>query len=290
MNINHEQSTKPQRRALDTQTKHLKTMAAYSQEEGSTAKTCDAQWSDARAQSMLEMLPKELLDVITESLDNVSRICLACTSPYLRDSILIRRLKLVQCEKWLLMCRFQRDSKEHQPSTLACNRCKTKHPLSRFVASESKQIWKGKRIDNARAFGDPIERYCWRQTMSTFWINRCSSHDSNPRRWFQRMELTCLHCRSLVTSLDGKPISCTACTCITCPVVRTPRYVRYGPPLWSTYLPVSVSLSRDRKGHLWINEQCGTREWKPFLVENGEEGPWTIQEDILQNLQGLKSS
>jgi len=239
---------------------------------------------------MLEMLPKELLDVITESLDNVSRICLACTSPYLRDSILIRRLKLVQCEKWLLMCCFEQDSKEHQPSTLACNLCKTKHPLSRFVASESEQIWKGRRIDNARAFGDPIERYCWRQRMSTFWINRCSSHDSNPRRWVQRMELTCLHCRSLVTSLDGKPISCTACTCITCPVVRTPRYVRNGPPLWSTYLPVSVSLSRDRKGHLWINEQCGTRKWKPFLVENGEEGPWTIQEDILQNLQGLKSS
>ena len=229
------------------------------------------------AEGTLESLPAELLHIILESLDALSMLCLASTSTRLRDVIATKTFILTKCESWLFLCRLEEGSKDRQMTRLTCNYCKTTHPPEKFVASRIEQAWQNRKIDNARVFQSPLQRYCWKTPLRTSWMSPYRRYNVEPRLWVQRTEFTCLHCRSLVGTNDRRATGCWSCRCNTCPRTRLPTYLRYGPPIRKALLPTIVSLERDKTNHLWIKESCGRFMWKSFLVEEEPSGPWTVQ-------------
>ena len=59
--------------------------------------------------SILQRLPIKLLLLILNNLDDVSKICLKCTSRYMYSVISVDIKKLSKCSEWLVMTRFEED-------------------------------------------------------------------------------------------------------------------------------------------------------------------------------------
>lgn len=202
----------------------------------------------------MEKLPGELLNMIVGSLDNVSKSCLASTNSRMRGWVMIDRSTFSTCQKWLLMCLWEKDVTCRFPPEYACCFCKTKHPRDQFVASDNDQVWKCRQIDAGRVKGNPVELYCWRYKVRTSWEDKDSYSRSEKTRWVQKMRLTCLHCREEVPLTDERITGCAKCCCDTCPRARLPIYVRYGPPAKRWLAPNVMTLLRMSARELWIEE------------------------------------
>ena len=201
----------------------------------------------------LNILPTEILDMILQNLDNVSRTCLAMTTSRMRSSLSGQQKALSRCERWLLMCICERDQKCPYPKLYACCLCKIKHPRKQFVSSIEAQMSKERQIDNGRVKGDSITRYCWQGGIRTSWEKRYS-HSFHEKRWVQRMPLTCLHCFEVVEPGDFRVAGCSKCGCDICPRAGLPFYVRYGPKKWLQTQPMITCLFRTSAEEMWVRE------------------------------------
>lgn len=116
--------------------------AAYSQMIGKQQDGLEPHNRDENkglALTRLESLPREILGLIAEALDNVSKICLATTRTTMLKMLALNTSALSTCERWLLMCRFEKDCAVRNYTTYWCCFCKKKHPRDQFVASQRTQ-------------------------------------------------------------------------------------------------------------------------------------------------------
>lgn len=108
--------------------------------------------------SRLESLPAELLYMISERLNNVSRYCLTRTCSRLRTLSNTNTSTLSRCERWLLMCRLEVDKLPADNLTqFACCFCKSKLTQNKFEVSPIVQQFTGRIIDNHRLNVSPVE-------------------------------------------------------------------------------------------------------------------------------------
>lgn len=208
----------------------------------------------------LESLPMELLQIVLDQLDDVSLVCLQNTNSRFRAIIpSIQPKNLSQCQKWMIMCRFETDMQEY-PALVACAFCKVKRPQEDFGLIHKHGRRAGRAKTNTYCGiellnmmnSKPIKRYCYRHLSSCLgWPP--AFQKAGQIKWVRTLEPTCLHCGSKPTSCGQSAIkfyggpatrSCCDRPCDICPTAYLPTFSRHG----RIHLPW---FTTDKGGFLW---------------------------------------
>ena len=210
-----------------------------------------------RPRSSLKDLPPELLLIISEHLDPVSKICLKTTHSIFYHLIDTDVNALDQCSMWLLRCRLETDMKKY-PKKVACAFCKTLEYQHCF----GKTGWFS--TDNLRSFealkmmeAPPTERYCAKDFWHIFRKYPRLLAPGGGQHWVLSKRLTCLHCQEPITTMFAKERThgCNFCRCDVCPRAYLPCFTKCGWLDESKYTYIKRLKRKD--GKLWVLEICG---------------------------------
>jgi hypothetical protein len=195
----------------------------------------------------LSNLPSKVIDQISLSLDSVSARCLSVTCRRLRKLVVIGDDKLTQCAKWLVMCRFELDSKTKQPRSiskekssqqddakLTCALCKTRQSLSRFEGDTIPNGFQHLHMLRRGSFSRLCQSHVPKTLLGRFIPSEGDniyhgSIDYIRTRWECRKRPMCLHCGTIQAPEADDQLTCS-CSCEFCPKdALVPTFARHGP-------------------------------------------------------------
>lgn len=216
--------------------------------------------------SPLERLPTEILQLISDVLDDVSAVCLKNTNSTLRSRINRDSTSFSRCTKWLIMCRFESDLLknipwERQPEKVTCAFCKVKRTKAQIIGRGSGR--KGVSFSTfslGRWHVPSTNRYCAKHPVFITWVKPAPGHHV-PTTWVMTRRLTCSHCEARVDSSDARITGCAECQCDVCPRVCRALFTRYGA------LPKAARAGRPYIEGLWWQTDSG----KVYISEFGSE-------------------
>lgn len=120
--------------------------------------------------STLQNLPAEIIDLILNHLDIVSKACLSLSSRDFRRYVQPGNSKPDSCAQWMVFCRLESDALAKRialPKKVACAFCKKRHHRWAFF---NPFTGSGRGIENwtMSRWPEPTSRFCWRHVSKRF--------------------------------------------------------------------------------------------------------------------------
>lgn len=194
----------------------------------------------------LEKLPTDIILLVLDLLDDVSKVCLSNTNRYFHEHINVNRDDLSTCQEWLITCRLESDMSEY-PGKLACAHCKKKRDRADFSSGTGWRNWfLGQKTESKAKIPrylscHPTLRLCWKHDGALATLPASVHEDNLIRRilpytkvpwgtaWFTFRVLRCLHCYRPVDSVETRDTGCSECECDVCPTAWDLHFWRSKP-------------------------------------------------------------
>ena len=208
---------------------------------------------------LLNKLPMDIILLVADQLDMVSKMCLRSTSTQFRHSIPLDYSLINRCMRWRIFCYFEQDRKG-ATDWITCALCKKRRHKRYFGAGQDWAV-----IDSPEKVGQwalrALDRIPWLHRYGTRYLHgesnegttyiratvrACCAHlpdkfDGDPvieelipyvklstaPSWIWFEVRRCMHCGKCASRTETR--RCSRCLCDICPMAISRQYYRQGP-------------------------------------------------------------